>query len=195
MEEVRDNIEDFYENEDNEYSIKLCRGYNEIYLKTMEKLHENCSLVMIDDYSYYNKKENKHGKLMLVDPYDVDTLQIFFDFELNSNTEKIDVVDVVTKRLLDFRYCKDKFLVHVEPSRAILEPNYFSNKIDECIKNRLNEINFMEGKDVPLMPIPKEFDFEKEMRKINSDKYLEMTILPLLHNVIDCLFNLGFECS
>ena len=45
----------------------------------MEKLTQNCSFVILDDYSYYVSHGNKHGKLLLIDPYDTETLQIFFD--------------------------------------------------------------------------------------------------------------------
>lgn len=182
VEDLRENIDDFYFDEDKS-SGKLSKGYNEIYLTLMEKLTQNCSFVLLDDYSFYQTNENKHGKLYLIDPYDVETLQIFFDTDTDEYPEKIDVIDVITKKKLDYNYIINKFLVNVEPYRAILDTNYYNNKIEECIENRLSELMKMEGKELPIIPMVEGFDFETEMKKLSSDEYLQMTVLPLLHNV------------
>ena len=104
LEEHRENIDEFYLDNENESHAKLCTGYNEIYLTLMEKLTQNCSFVMLDDYSYYRQNGNKYGKLLLVDPYDVETLQIFFDTDTDEYPEKIEVIDVVTKKKLERSY-------------------------------------------------------------------------------------------
>jgi len=87
-------IKKFY----NEKNKPPCIGYNEIYLNLMDKLRQNCTFVILDDYNYYKTHDNSNGKLLLVDPYDLDTLQIFFDTEIKSNPDKINVIDVITKK-------------------------------------------------------------------------------------------------
>jgi len=38
--------------------------------------------------------------------------------------------------------------------------------------------------EVPHQPIAYDFNLEQEIKKLSSDKYLEMAIFPLLHSVI-----------
>lgn len=154
----------------------------------MDKLSQYCSLMILDDHSFYTKASNNNGKIMLIDPYDYETLQIFFDVDLDTNMNKIDVIDIVNKKKLDNNYCLNKFVVNIEPRRAIIDPNYFFNRIEMCEANRIAEIRSIGVKEVPLQPIAFDFDVEKEIRRLPSDKYLEMTIFPLLHTV-SLLFN------
>ena len=140
----------------------------------MDKISQNCSFCIIDDYSYFIHNGNKHGKLFLIDPYDVDTLQIFFDVDLDKYPEKIDVVDVVTKKQLSRDYYMNKFVVNVEPYKAIIDINYFLNKIEECVNNRITELIKMQGKDIPLIPNDLKLNFQNEMSKLPGDVYLEM---------------------
>ena len=150
----------------------------------MDKLTQNCSFVLLDDYSYYTSHNNQHGKLLLIDPYDTETLQIFFDTDTDEFPEKIDIVDVVTKKKLDREYCLNKFLVNVEPYRAILDINYFNNKIEECINNRKSELLKMQGKETPVIPLNENLNFEEEIKRVPGSNYLQMTVLPLLHNAL-----------
>ena len=94
------NLEEFYSRENNENDTKpeINTGYKDAYLSFMGKLTQNCTFCILDDYIYYKKHENKHGKILLVDPYDIDTLQIFFDVDLHKNPEKIYIINVVTKK-------------------------------------------------------------------------------------------------
>ena len=68
--------------------MKINKGYKDSYLTFIGKLTQNCTYCILDDYNFYKKHDNKHGKLLLVDPYDIDTLQIFFDVDLHKNPEK-----------------------------------------------------------------------------------------------------------
>ena len=162
---------------------KIEKGYNEIYLNFLDKLTQNCTFCILDDYSNYKNSDNKNGKLLLIDPYDVDTLQIFFDTDLHKYPEKITVIDVVTKNKIPLEKCLNKYIVNVEPYRAIIDINYFNNKIQECVTNRKNELLKMEGKE--QIEIPEEnLNIEEEISKIPGDIYLKMTVLPLLHNAL-----------
>ena len=43
----------------------------------------------------------------------------------------------------------------------------------------------MQAKEIPLIPSDINLNVEKEMQKLPGDVYLEMSILPLLHNAIN----------
>ena len=196
MNNERINLEEFYsnqknENKDNENNNKINPeiniGYKEAYLSFMGKLTQNCTFCILDDYNYYKKHENKHGKLLLVDPYDIDTLQIFFDVDLHKNPDKIDIIDIVTKRNIPLEECLNKFVVNVEPYRAIIDINYFNHKIEECVNNRKEEITKMQGKQTVQSIEDENFNLyiQEELKKMPGDLYLKMTVLPLLHNALN----------
>jgi hypothetical protein len=181
IEEQREEIEQFYQINETQ---TVSKGYNEIYLDLLDKLTQNCSFVIVDDYSYSKSHNDKHGKLFLIDPYDSETLQIFFDTDTDENPEKIDIIDVITKQKIPRERVLGTFLVNVEPYRAILDINYFNNKIEECVNNRKNELLRMQGKEVP--PV-KEEDYsyiEKAIKKVPNVNYLQMSVFPLLHNAL-----------
>jgi hypothetical protein len=181
IEEQREEIEQFYQINETQ---TISKGYNEIYLDLLDKLTQNCSFVIVDDYSYSKSHNDKHGKLFLIDPYDSETLQIFFDTDTDENPEKIDIIDVITKQKIPRERVLGTFLVNVEPYRAILDINYFNNKIEECVNNRKNELLRMQGKEVP--PV-KEEDYsyiEKAIKKVPNVNYLQMSVFPLLHNAL-----------
>ena len=188
-EEAQKNIDEFYKNENENKSegkkdAEIISGYKDTFLNFMGKLTQNCTFCILDDYNYYKKNDNKHGKLFLVDPYDVDTLQIFFDTDLHKYPEKLDVIDVVTKKKIPLENCLNKFVVNVEPYRAIIDVNYFNHKIEDCVNNRKNEILKMQGKQV-VESTQEELNIEEEIKKIPGDLYLKMTVLPLLHNALN----------
>ena len=185
IEELREAIEEYYTDSNNQGSIQPCIGYKDIYLTFMEKISQNSSFCILDDYSYFMNNGKKHGKLFLIDPYDPDTLQIFFDIELDKYPEKIDVVDVVTHKKLSKDYYLDKYVVNVEPYKAIVEIDYFLKKIEECIHNRKSELLKMQGKEVPIIPRDEFLNYGEEMNNLPADIYLEMTVLPLLQNALN----------
>lgn len=180
IESQRKEITNFYQE-----PAKLNTGYNQSYLSLMDKLTQNCTFCILDDYSNYQNNNCKNGKLLLIDPYDVDTLQIFFDTDLDKHPEKIDVIDVVTKNKIPLEKCLNKYVVNVEPYRAIIDINYFNNKIQECVNNRKTEISRMEGKEKIEPVVDENFNLDEEINKMPGDLYLKMTVLPLLHNALN----------
>ena len=98
--------------------------------------------------------------------------------------EKLDVIDVVTKKKIPLENCLNKFVVNVEPYKAIIDVNYFNHKIEECVNNRKNELLKMQGKQV-VERTQEELNIEEEIKKIPGDLYLKMTVLPLLHNALN----------
>ena len=185
IEDLREAIEEYYTDSNNQGSIQPSIGYKEIYLSFMEKISQNSSFCILDDYSYFMNNGKRHGKLFLIDPYDPDTLQIFFDVELDKYPEKIDVVDVVTHKKLSKEYYLNKYVVNVEPYKAIVDINYFLKKIEECVHNRKSELLKMQSKDVPIIPRDQFLNFNEEMKNLPGDIYLEMTVLPLLQNALN----------
>jgi hypothetical protein len=183
-------IDEFYQKEnenktEEKLNAEINKGYKDSYLNFMGKLTQNCTFCILDDYYHFKKNNFKHGKLFLVDPYDVDTLQIFFDTDLHKYPEKIDVIDIVTKKTIPLENCLNKFVVNVEPYRAIIDINYFNHKIEECVNNRKNELLKMEGKEVIEKIQDENLNIEEEIKKIPGDLYLKMTVLPLLHNALN----------
>ena len=185
------NLEEYYStnapSEENKLNPEINTGYKEAYLSFMGKLTQNCTFCILDDYYFYKKHDDKHGKLLLIDPYDIDTLQIFFDTDLHKNPEKIDVIDVVTKKKIPLENCLNKYVVNVEPYRAIIDINYFNHKIEECVNIRKEEINIMQGKQ-SVQPVEDEnlnLNIQQELKKMPGDLYLKMTVLPLLHNALN----------
>jgi len=83
LEELRDNLEEAYLDGDNQLNVKLVKGLNNIFLGTMEKLAQNSTFLLVDDYPFFETTGNHGGRAFLVDPYDHDTLQIFFDSDLD----------------------------------------------------------------------------------------------------------------
>ena len=185
IEELREAIEEYYTDSNNQGSLQPSIGYKDIYLSFMEKISQNSSFCILDDYSYYMNNNKKHGKLFLIDPYDKDTLQIFFDVDLDKYPEKIDVVDVVTRKKLSKEYYLDKYVVNVEPYKAIIDINYFLKKIENCIHNRISELLKIQGKEMPIIPKDKLLNVNQEMSHLPADIYLEMTVLPLLQNALN----------
>ena len=183
-------INEFYQKENENKSeeqlkAEIISGYKDSYLNFIGKLTQNCTFCILDDYINYKKNNFKHGKLLLLDPYDVDTLQIFFDSDLNKYPEKIDVIDIATKKRIPLENCLNKYVVNVEPYRAIIDINYFTHKIEECVNNRKNELLKMEGKEVVEPTQDENLNIEEKIKKIPGDLYLKMTVLPLLHNALN----------
>ena len=184
------NLEEFYSqnaNNENQINPEINKGYKDSYLTFIGKLTQNCTYCILDDYNFYKKHDNKHGKLLLVDPYDIDTLQIFFDVDLHKNPEKIDIINVVTKKNIPLENCLNKYVVNVEPFRAIVDINYFNHKIEECVNNRKEEISIMQGKQISQPIEDENFNIlmQEEIKKMPGDLYLKMTVLPLLHNALN----------
>ena len=57
----------------------------------------------------------------------------------------VDVRDVVTKELISYNKFIGKYVVKVEPNRAILEPEYFIKQIELAEQSRDEEIERVEA--------------------------------------------------
>jgi hypothetical protein len=57
----------------------------------------------------------------------------------------VDVRDVITKEVLSYKKFINRYVVRVEPHRAILEPDYFIKMIEVAEQNRDDEIEKVEA--------------------------------------------------
>lgn len=183
--DLRDNIEEYFDgdNEDIQNNKnKLSIGYNQILTSIYEKLSEYSSLAIVEDSSIYKKQKSK-GKLILIDPYDYETQHIIFDDDSLPEMPSVDIIDIGTGKKLNNSKCINKFLVRVDIRKAIIEKNYFNNKIDYCENNRQNEIKALNAKEFIDIPNYDDFNIQKMIHGVSCDTYLEMTIFPLLNRV------------
>lgn len=70
---------------------KIVYGFNEAFLTFNSKLALNCSFLLVDDYSWFEKNEGGKGKAILIDPYDYETLHIVFDHDIDKYLEIIQI--------------------------------------------------------------------------------------------------------
>lgn len=96
-----------------------------------------------DDFHYWykNKEKQSFGKPMLVDLTDENTLCFFFDDNISRGEihEKniVNPVDVSTRKRLRINPLIDhSFVVQVDMIEAIINPDFFINKIKDGLKNK-----------------------------------------------------------
>lgn len=93
----------------------------------------------------------------------------------------MDVRDIVTGDKLPYHKVLGKYVVKVEPVRAILESDYFIKQIEACEQARDHELQHEgvpedyqeEHKEMPLD------DFAK-LQTLPTEDYLAKTVLPVL---------------
>lgn len=99
----------------------------------VETLKKFSSMAIQDDWSNWSENDNHRevAKLMLIDQADYGTQHIFFDDNAEEGEDCIvDVRDVITKELLPDNKFFNRYVIKVEPHRAILEPDYFIKMIE-----------------------------------------------------------------
>ena len=139
-------------------SIHLYQDPIDQYIAILEMLKKNSSMAIQDDYNYWKSTdfERRGGKLLLLDQADYHTQHIFFDdnaeeyasYHLLSicRDEKcnVDVKDVITGQSVPYSKFINKYVVKVEPHRAILELDYFIKQIEMAEQRREEEIHLSE---------------------------------------------------
>jgi hypothetical protein len=95
----------------------------------------------------------------------------------------VDVRDVITKDVLSYKRFLNRYVIKVEPHRAILEPDYFIKQIEIAEQNRDEEIERVEAgieeNDEAADP-NLENEWEK-LQKLPNEEYLMKTVLPVLY--------------
>ena len=95
----------------------------------------------------------------------------------------VDVRDVVTKELISYNKFIGRYVVKVEPNRAIQEPDYFIKQIELAEQNRDEEIERVEA-GIAEDDQDKEPTLENEweaLQRLSNDEYLMKTVLPVLY--------------
>ena len=115
----------------------------EMYVQIMECLKRSCSMIIQDDFKPWDETEwnPDYGKVLLVDQADYNTQHIFFDDHADTN---MDVRDLISGDKIPPRKYLNKYVVHVEPHRAVLESDYFVKMIEMCEARRDEEIERIE---------------------------------------------------
>lgn len=102
-----------------------------------------------DDFPAYRASdwECDRSKLMMIDQQDYTTQHIFFDDNADESSETqtciVDVRDLKTGEQIPYKQFIDKYVIKVQPHRAILEPDYFIKLIENAVKVRDQEIAVM----------------------------------------------------
>jgi hypothetical protein len=104
----------------------------------------------------------------------------------------VDVRDVITKEIVPYKKFINRYVVKVEPHRAILEPDYFIKMIEMAEINRDEEIERIEAgmkdpaeegaeaadNEEPIIDGENEWDM---LQKCSNEEYLMKTVLPVLY--------------
>ena len=95
----------------------------------------------------------------------------------------VDVRDAITKDILSYKRFLNRYVIKVEPHRAILEPDYFIKQIEIAEQSRDEEIEKVEAgiieHDDEVDP-NLENEWEK-LQKLPNEEYLMKTVLPVLY--------------
>ena len=81
-----------------------------------------------EDWKHWNEngEDREYAKLLLIDQADYQTQHIFFDDHIWPDDECIvDVRDAITKEVIPYKKANNRYIVQVQPHRAILEGDYF----------------------------------------------------------------------
>jgi len=128
--------------------VQVIRDHLEIFTHTLETLKKYGSMSVSHDYQAWRDSgfKNSCAKLMMIDQADYQTQHIFFDDNADDGEDCIvDVRDVITGEKVAQNKYMDMYVVKVHPHKAILEPEYFIKKIEECEMKRDEEIQRVES--------------------------------------------------
>ena len=104
-------------------------------------------MLITDDKQNWAENDNHRemAKLMLIDQSDYCTHHIFFDDQADDDENGIvDGRDLITNEIISTNQMKNKYIIKVEPHRAILEPDYYCKMIETAEKNRDEEVERVE---------------------------------------------------
>jgi hypothetical protein len=153
----------------------------------VESVQEICSYAIQDDYLYWvNKgKRGDAGKLMFIDDSEADVQQIFFDDSIsdNPNCSTVDIRDLVTGEIIPYKKAINKYIVKVEPDKAILNVDYFIKKLEECERRRTEELENL-GKSLSSQGEEedrKDVNEWEKLKQLGSTDYLIRTVLPVVY--------------
>lgn len=180
------NIEEEYEKEIDDETVKIEKGGQEAYEKMNILLSDRCTLAIRDDFDFYlqNNRKSDAGKLLVIDQAEYNTQHIFFDDKISEDEKCIvDVKDLIEGTSVPIKKSINKYLYKVDIIDVLKDPDYFTKAIELCEKARMEEIEKIEKgltEDVSMSEQIKKSDFEI-LQELPDEEYLRRTILPLLH--------------
>lgn len=146
--EVKDDIEAFY---DMTFERTGTFRAGKLYLDGGEMIEEPYAVYRFlrriehtaihDDWSFWNtnKMSTKQGKPFYIDRGDADTLSIFFDDNIRENGAIYNIIaplDAITGEVIPIEELVESGqAVRVETLEAILNPNYYVNRVEEAMAN------------------------------------------------------------
>jgi hypothetical protein len=175
-------------NDDGNDDLKFHQTPIDQYMAIIQTLQKSSSMAISDDYE--NWKENDFhrevAKPLLIDQADYNTQHIFFDDNADEDEDCIvDVRDVVTSEIVSYKKFLNRYVVKVEPHRAILEVDYFIKMIELAEQSRDDEIERVEGGMIdPADEQQEEPEIENEWEQLqnaSNEEYLMRTVLPVLY--------------
>ena len=114
----------------------------------LETLKKFGSMAVAEDEPSWkdNGCVNARAKLLLIDQADYNTQHIFFDDSAGGDDEcVVDVRDIITGEKIPPRKYMDMYVVKVQPTKAILEPEYFIKRYEDADEKRDVEIQRVES--------------------------------------------------
>ena len=120
----------------------------------------------------------------MIDSADYNTQHIFFDDNADDEEDCIvDTRDFITQDIVSWRKMMGRYVVKVEPHRAVLESDYFIRQIEAAELNRDEEIERVEA-GIEDEDEKKNEQPENEWEALQNspnDEYLMKTVLPVLY--------------
>lgn len=139
----------------------------------MKQLESYNSYAIKDDYMFWSAKRGaaEGGKLFLLDENSKNVHQIFFDDNINQDLSFsiVDIRNSITGEKLAYPNVIDKYMVQVDPRKAILDESYFVKKVRECEFKRSQE---------RISSIRKKSHELEFVCKRKADSYLEFPKYP-----------------
>ena len=149
-----------------------------------------------EDYQSYLKadKDQRTGKLLMMDQSDYKTQHIFFDDNADEDGKcVVDVRDVGLGQPIAYKKFINMYVVKVDPIKAILEPDYFVKLIEQAVLMRDEEIRKIEAgiEDETnyayyQKQVQQETEWEK-FQKLPDSEYLMKSVMPVLYEGIRVL--------
>ena len=95
------------------------------------------------------------------------------------------MIDVVSGQPLTYSKFINKYVVKVEPHRAMMEPDYFIKAIEHAEAKRSEEIEKVESgaldAEEEVRRQENQFEEWERLQRLPNDEYLMKTILPVLY--------------
>ena len=125
--------------------VELIEDIQDQYNHIMNTLIKYNSMAVQEDFQGWseNSFSKECAKLLLIDQDQDNVQHIFFDDRAEEDDDCIvDTRDVFTNEIIAHNKYIDKYVVRVDPLKAILEPDYFIKLIDVCEASRDQELGY-----------------------------------------------------